>query len=169
MSISGAKGLIYLFLFSLSICQSILSFVLLFSLSLTYIFSSLFLPRHYPYFFLVCTLLFFSIISASLFLLVLSFSFLPSLGHNVKLHPHKKSFKIVSHLFRGFPSVEMSIANQIFYTTYISRIHMEILCLLHVCLCSINNYSYDNMRHSGILTLPEISYDDIDVFHCTFL
>jgi len=78
-------------------------------------------------------------------------------------------FKIISHLFRRLPWVGLLIANPVFYATYINRIHMEILCLLHVCLCFRNDYSYDNTRNSSILTLQAISYDDIAVFHCTFL
>jgi hypothetical protein len=51
--------------------------------------------------------------------------------------------------------VELFIANPIFYVTDVSRIHMEILCLLHVCLCFRSDCSYDNMRHSDILTLQQ--------------
>jgi hypothetical protein len=78
-------------------------------------------------------------------------------------------FKIVSHLFRRLPWVGLLITNPILYTTDISRILMEILCLLQVCLCFRKDYSHDNMRHSSMLTLQAVSYDDIAAFHCTFL
>jgi len=47
--------------------------------------------------------------------------------------------------------VGLLTAYTIFYATYVTRIRMEMLCLIHVCLCFRNDNSYDNMRHSSIV------------------
>jgi hypothetical protein len=142
-------------------------FLLSYFLSLTYLFSSLFLTltiRIFSHMYLIILLHLLRLIILTVSLIF--FCTYPWSQRQITF-PYQR-FKIVSHLFRRLPSMELLIANPIFYMTYISRIHMEMLCLLQVCLCFRNEYSYDNMRHSSILTLQAISYD-IAVFHCTVL